>query len=437
MTRVARARQLIAAMRAHRSRRALEFGSREDLLRFQRALFDETVRHAVAASPLYRELYAGRDPADLPTVSKQLLTERFADWVTDPRLRLEDLERHVERLGAQDVLFAGEFRVMSTGGTSGRRTIHAFDQAEWTECLVAFMRWSELFGLRPKLPRMRIATVMTVGARHMTSRFNLSTDVGAHRTLRLDAGRPASELTAALEDFKPDALLGYASAIGLLACEALDGRLDVAPRIVATTSEVRPPETTDRIRRAWGVEPHDAFGSTETLYGGDCEHHTGIHVFEDQTLVEVVDGRLVMTSLVRRSQPLIRYELGDLAQLDAAPCPCGRSFARLTAVEGRADDVLRLPGAGGATVAVHPIAIRSPLSGVPELRRYKVVNDRDGLHVSVELRSGGTEVADRVASLLQEKLAQSGAQVRPRVQIVERLADDNPTGKFRLIENRA
>jgi hypothetical protein len=86
---------------------------------------------------------------------------------------------------------------------------------------------------------------------------------------------------------------------------------------------------------------------------------------------------------------------------------------------------------------VHPIAIRGPLSGVPELRRYKVVNDRDGLHVSVELRSGGTEVAERVASLLQEKLAQSGAQVRPCVQIVERLADDNPTGKFRLIENRA
>ena len=437
MTRVARARQLIAAMKAHRSRRSLEFGPREQLLRFQRERFEQTVRHAIAHSPLYRDLYAGRDLCDLPTVSKDQLVERFDDWVTDPRLRLEDLERHVERLGSEDSLYAGDFRVMSTGGTSGRRTIHAFDQAEWTECLVAFMRWSELFGLRPKLPRMRIATVMTVGARHMTSRFNLSTDIGAHRTLRLDAGQAASELTAALEAFKPDALLGYASAIGLLACEALDGRLGIAPRIVATTSEVRPPETAERVRQAWGVEPHDAFGSTETLYGGDCEHHTGIHVFEDQTLVEVVDGRLVMTSLVRRSQPLIRYELGDLAQLDVGPCPCGRSFARLEAVEGRADDVLRLPGVNGVTVAVHPIAIRSPLSGVPELRRYKVVNDRDGLHVSVELRSGGADVADRVASLLREKLAQSGAQVQPRVQIVERLADDNATGKFRLIENRA
>jgi len=439
VSRLANARRLATAMRRHRSRAALEFGPREDLERFQRERLAETVRHAVEHSALYRELYAGcdlSDPGALPTVSKDVLMERFGDWVTDPRLRLEDLERHVEGLGLEDALFAREFRVMPTGGTSGRRAIHAFDQDEWTECLVAFMRWSELFGLRPKLPRMRVATVMTTGARHMTSRFNLSTDVGAHRTLRLDAGRPAAELTAALEAFRPDALLGYASSIGLLACEALDGRLRIAPRIVATTSEVRPAETTERIRAAWGIEPHDAFGSTETLYGGDCEHHTGMHVFEDQTLVEVVGGRLVVTSFLRRSQPLIRYELGDLAALDTGPCPCGRSFARLTAVEGRADDVLHLPATGGSTVAVHPIAIRSSLSGVSELRRYKVVHDREGLHVRVELRSGGADVAERVATVLRHELREAGADVHPKVEIVDRLADNGPSGKFRLIESR-
>jgi phenylacetate-coenzyme A ligase PaaK-like adenylate-forming protein len=440
VSRIANARRLAAAMRRHRSRAALELGPRAELERFQRERFAATVRHAVEHSPLYRELYAGADlsdPASLPTVDKNLLMDRFAGWVTDPRLRLDDLERHVGGLGLDDALFAGEFRVMPTGGTSGRRAIHAFNQEEWTECLVAFMRWSELFGLRPKLPRLRVATVMTTGARHMTSRFNLTTDVGAHRTLRLDAARSAAELAAALEAFRPDALLGYASAIGLLACEALDGRLRIAPRIVATTSEVRPQETTERIRAAWGVEAHDAFGSTEALYGGDCEHHTGIHVFEDQTLVEVVDGKLVITSFVRRSQPLIRYELGDLATLDPKPCPCGRSFARLTAVEGRADDVLHLPAVGGATVAVHPIAIRSPLSGVPELRRYKVVHDRNGLHVRLELRSGGADVADRVATVLRHELREAGADVQPQVEIVDRLADNGASGKFRLIESRA
>jgi putative adenylate-forming enzyme len=437
MGRLANARQLAAATKLFRSRQSLEFGPREELGRYQRKRFEQTVDHAIAHSPLYRELYAGRALDDLPTVAKDVLMDRFSDWVTDPRLRLGALEEHVENLGTADVLFAGEFRVMPTGGTSGRRAIHAFDRAEWTECLVAFLRWSELFGLRPKLPRLRIATVMTTGAKHMTTRFNLSTNVGVHRSLRLDAGSPAAEQARALEAFRPDVLLGYSSAVGLLACEALDGRLRIEPGIVVTTSEVRTPETAQRIRQAWGTEPFEAFACTETLYGGDCEHHTGMHVFEDQALVEVVDGKLVFTSFLRRSQPLIRYELGDLAELDVTPCACGRSFARLTSVEGRADDVLRLPGAAGETVAVHPIAIRSPLAGVPELRRYKVVHDRDGLHVRLELRSGGDEVAQHVARLLRERLAEAGAAIEPRVEIVDRLADDSVSGKFRLIESRA
>jgi putative adenylate-forming enzyme len=437
MGRLANARQLAAATKLFRSRQALEFGPREELGRYQRKRFEQTVDHAIAHSPLYRELYAGRALDDLPTVAKDVLMDRFSDWVTDPRLRLGALEEHVENLGTADVLFAGEFRVMPTGGTSGRRAIHAFDRAEWTECLVAFLRWSELFGLRPKLPRLRIATVMTTGAKHMTTHFNLSTNVGVHRSLRLDAGSPAAEQARALEAFRPDVLLGYSSAVGLLACEALDGRLRIEPGIVVTTSEVRTPETAQRIRQAWGTEPFEAFACTETLYGGDCEHHTGMHVFEDQALVEVVDGKLVFTSFLRRSQPLIRYELGDLAELDVTPCACGRSFARLTSVEGRADDVLRLPGAAGETVAVHPIAIRSPLAGVPELRRYKVVHDRDGLHVRLELRSGGDEVAQHVARLLRERLAEAGAAIEPRVEIVDRLADDSVSGKFRLIESRA
>jgi putative adenylate-forming enzyme len=437
MGRLANARQLAAATKLFRSRQALEFGPREELGRYQRKRFEQTVDHAIAHSPLYRELYAGRALDDLPTVAKDVLMDRFSDWVTDPRLRLGALEEHVENLGTADVLFAGEFRVMPTGGTSGRRAIHAFDRAEWTQCLVAFLRWSELFGLGPKLPRLRIATVMTTGAKHMTTRFNLSTNVGVHRSLRLDAGSPAAEQARALEAFRPDVLLGYSSAVGLLACEALDGRLRIEPGIVVTTSEVRTPETAQRIRQAWGTEPFEAFACTETLYGGDCEHHTGMHVFEDQALVEVVDGKLVFTSFLRRSQPLIRYELGDLAELDVTPCACGRSFARLTSVEGRADDVLRLPGAAGETVAVHPIAIRSPLAGVPELRRYKVVQDRDGLHVRLELRSGGDEVAQHVARLLRERLAEAGAAIEPRVEIVDRLADDSVSGKFRLIESRA
>jgi hypothetical protein len=65
------------------------------------------------------------------------------------------------------------------------------------------------------------------------------------------------------------------------------------------------------------------------------------------------------------------------------------------------------------------------------------VHDRDGLHVRLELRSGGDEVAQHVARLLRERLAEAGAAIEPRVEIVDRLADDSVSGKFRLIESRA
>src|SRR5271168_4787182 len=67
--------------------------SREELLELQRRHLVSMVRHAAAASPFYRELYAGIELADdldvraLPVVTKAMLMERFDEWVCDPRLR--------------------------------------------------------------------------------------------------------------------------------------------------------------------------------------------------------------------------------------------------------------------------------------------------------------------------------------------------------------
>ena len=56
----------------------------------------------------------------------------------------------------------------------------------------------------------------------------------------------------------------------------------------------------------------------------DCDRHAGMHVFEDLVHVEVVDddgravpdgtpgSRILVTNLVNRTQPLIRFELTDL-----------------------------------------------------------------------------------------------------------------------------
>jgi phenylacetate-CoA ligase len=41
--------------------------------------------------------------------------------------------------------------------------------------------------------------------------------------------------------------------------------------------------------------------------------------------------------------PLIRYRLGDLMEVDGAPCRCGRAFPTFRRVLGRQDDVIVTP----------------------------------------------------------------------------------------------
>ena len=64
-------------------------------------------------------------------------------------------------------------------------------------------------------------------------------------------------------------------------------------------------------------------------------------------------------------------------------CPCGRPFRLLAGVEGRNDDILHLPAAAGGTTAVHPLALRTALAGIPGLSQYKVVHDADHRAVRV------------------------------------------------------
>jgi hypothetical protein len=58
---------------------------------------------------------------------------------------------------------------------------------------------------------------------------------------------------------------------------------------------------------------------------------------------------------------------------------------RIAAVDGRSDDVITLPAAGGR-VAVLPFRLRAPFSELPEVRQYQVGHDLAGLRVAVVLR---------------------------------------------------
>jgi phenylacetate-CoA ligase len=145
---------------------------------------------------------------------------------------------------------------------------------------------------------------------------------------RLTVTTPLPEMVAALNHFRPEALIAYPSAAAALAEEQLQGRLRIAPGLVDTSSEVLTADMRRRIGQAFGLEPLDFYGTTEALVvAAGRQGQAGMDVLEDLVVVEVTDehdrpvppgvpgDKVLLTNLVNRVQPLLRYELTDSVTL--------------------------------------------------------------------------------------------------------------------------
>jgi phenylacetate-coenzyme A ligase PaaK-like adenylate-forming protein len=362
--------------------------------------------------------------------------ERFDDIITDRRLGRDELLEHLTQID-DDALYLGEFRVMTSSGSSGRKAVFVYDRAAWRGILVMFLRRSAWVGMKPSLPRTRLAMIGGGAATHMSRRGAQCMDFGVHRLLGLSVTQPLDELVSALNRFRPDFMTVYPSTAGLLADEQLAGRLRVSLRGLTTNSEPLTPALRKRLESAFGVPPTDFYATTEGVWGHDCEHGS-MHLFDDMCIVENVDddgrpvppgevARLLVTNLFNGTQPLIRFEISDLVAVEPDPCPCGRSLMRLRSLEGRAEDVLRLGG-----VAVHPLQF-AIVTADPDVREFQVVQEGEALRLRVALRNGSEGAEARLGERVRGRLAELGVE-RPEVSVerVEAL-ERSAGGKLQVV----
>jgi phenylacetate-CoA ligase len=400
----------------------------------KRERLTDLVCHAARHSAYYREALAGYDPAvgadSLPELTRATMMERFDQVVCDQRLRRDALLRHAEQLRDDD-LYLGSYRAMTTSGSSGRKGLFVYDAAGWATIAGQFLYFSAMAGTRPRVPRLKLAAIGGSSPAHMSRRGARTLDVGLHRILSLSVTRPVGELVAALNAFDPDVLNVYPSMGVLLAEEQLAGRLRLSLRTMSTSSELRTPEAAARIEEAFGVRPFDLYATTEGLWGGECERHAGPHLFEEDVIVENVDedgravpdgtpgARLLVTNLANRVQPLIRLEVSDAVTLSATTCGCGRTLRRLERVEGRAEDVIWLPGAGGRPVAVVPMQF-SVVARDRDVVEFQVVQEGGRLVVLVVGRGAAPGLEERVRAGVDERLRALGL---PNIEIEVRRRD--------------
>jgi phenylacetate-CoA ligase len=444
-----------AGLRAARTQVGREHGPRAQLAAHQQQRLETVVRHAAAHSPFYRRWLAetgplGDGPVELrrlPVLDKALLMEHFDELVCDRRLRRDQLLDRAGQL-SRDRLYLDRYRVLLTSGSSGRSGLFVYDAAGWRSIITQMLRSSSWAGLRPSLPRQRVAWIGGAGPSHVTRQAAATLSIGVHRVLALPATLPLPELVEALDRFQPTYLNVYPSVAMWLADEQQAGRLRLSPEMLVTVGELRTPAMTQRLLDAFGVHPFDVYGSTEGLFGSECQHHQGIHLFEDTTLVENLEpdgrsvpagqpgARLLVTNLHNLVQPLLRLEVTDLVTLDPDPCPCGRTLVRVRAIHGRSDDVLSLPAHDGGRVAVHPLHF-ALLTRDPQVREFQVLQHGPTLRLRIVPNPAVTDGNDRLEVRLGQAVTQQLLRLGvhdPQVTVERRQQlSRSPGGKLKLV----
>lgn len=376
-----------------------------------------TVLRAYQGSDFFRQKLdgAGVDPQTVHTVS---------DLSRLPLTTKQEL-RDAYPLGWTCVPTSEVVRIHASSGTTGRRTVAAYTAQDVSDWADMFARCYEYAGVTHN-DRVQV----TPGYGLWTA--GIGFQAGAERLGAMCVPTGPGNLDLQFEmllDFQSTVLCATSSFALLIAEEAhRRGLIDrLGLRVGVFGSERWGAAMRGRIEELLGIETFDIYGLTE-LYGPgtgiECSKHEGIHYWDDYYVVEVIDpttmamlpigeeGELVLTTLRKQAQPLLRFRTHDISRLIPGPCRCGSPYPRIARITGRSDDMFKVRG-----VPIYPAQVDTVLSGIGGLgSEYQVVLTREGgrdrfvVRVEADLPD---VAAEHVSEALRARLS-----VRPDVEIV-------------------
>ena len=421
-----------------------EHWPRQRLQEYQEQALQACRQYAYTHSPFYQRFHQGltdRPLEELPALTKEIIMENFDDLVTDPAIHLADVQEYMAQADGTR-LYLDRYRVMGTSGTTGRPGIFLYDRAEGPTLLTSFSRGLIWTGLNATC---KVALIASTAPGHMTAQLPVILRGQSLPTFHLAATDPLAYNVQRLNEIQPDLLIWYPSVVSIFCKEKREGRLTINPRAISCSAEPLPEERRREIVETWGIEPFNAYSTTEAgLLASECELHQGLHLFEDFTIVEVVDennrpvppgvagDKVLLTVLFRRAQPLIRYEMSDLLRYSSIQnCGCGRPFKLIESVQGRKLDTLYFPSQQGEKVQITSDIFNSVLDMVP-VTGWQVIHKPDELRIL--LTGASDELLDeQVANSVRHALTRRDLIIPP-VQ-VERVATliRNANGKAPML----
>jgi len=397
--------------------RKLRFTNRAELERHQSKQLDAMKARLCASSPYFRE-YRDKPLAAWPLMDKRVMMQHF-DTMNTARLKLDDVLKvafEAEKTRSFTPTVNG-FTVGLSSGTSGSRGVFVVSPREKN-------RWAGIM-LAKALPRGLFAGERA--ALFLRANSNLYTAV---RTPFLkfeffDLLAPMTSHFERLRSYQPTTLVAPAQVLRRLALEKQAGRLDIAPRRILSAAEVLEPQDRRLVTAAFGNVLGEVYQATEGFLGITCVHGR-LHLNEEFIHVEPewLDAEQrrfvpIVTDFTRHTQPVVRYRLNDVLVASHERCTCGSAARVIEAIEGRCDDMLRLPGKNGTQVEVFADAIsRVLLQNLPLQADYRLTQTgRNALEFVADIGRGAVA---RVRNALWQFFAQQGVAIESLTWKVEK-----------------
>ena len=423
----------------------IETASRDEIISTQNKKIVRQVQHVYEKVPYYRNLMdqKGIKPEDIKSIE---------DIHKLPFLTKNDL-REAYPYGLLGTELENCVRIQSTSGTTGKRVVAFYTQADvdlWEECCARAIIAAG--GTKADVCQVCYGYGLFTGGPGLNG--------GSHKvgclTLPMSSGNTDRQIQFMM-DLNATILCctpSYAAYIGETLAEKGYKPEDNKLRAGIFGAEPWTEEMRHSIEKSLGIKAYDIYGLTEISGPGvsfECEEQRGMHINEDHFYAEIIDpetgevlpegkvGELVFTCLDKEAFPLLRYRTRDLCVLSREKCLCGRTHVRMSKPMGRSDDMMIIRG-----VNVFPSQIETVLLNEGYAPNYQIEVDRknntDTLDIYVEFSNEmfSDVVADmqlREASLEAAMRAMLG--IGPKVHLVLPKTIARSEGKaVRVIDKR-
>ncbi|MGD2248399.1 MAG: hypothetical protein PVF58_08320 [Candidatus Methanofastidiosia archaeon] len=336
--------------------------SPETLEKIQQNKLQKMVHHAYENTEFYQNLFDSCDVAPDDIKTKDDLSQ--LDITTK-----EDLQNHFDKMVATG--YSQENCVVNaTSGATGVPIEILYDP--YTLDYFRAESFVQMFDTGYK-PWEKIAYT-----KRKPWRSHFMQKLGFLRSYHVDSMLPDKDQAHLLQKIDPALIASYPTLLYTIAKTAAAEGVTINPRSVIIGGELLDPHIKEYIEDTFSTKVYNIYATVEfSTVAKKCSCGNW-HIQSTQNLVEFLDQTIVITGLVNKALPLIRYNIEDVGQPKPGVCPCGRGYPMMDMLQGRSGDFITLPD-GRKIPPLKFGRVKLVLDSTLAARRYQIIQEEPDL----------------------------------------------------------